>query len=204
MTTSAGRTFIAAMHVTIDGYSVDRDGQADWVDSWADALGLLPEVDAFVLGAGMFTDYEGFWTAVLENPAAVTEWLGREPYPRELEYARRAVETPHLVLSRTLGRTNWPTARIVRDLDALREFKAESAGAVYVVGGPSLLRALLDGDLIDELRLIVHPVLLGGGSGLSEGLSHRQNLELVSSEPAAGGCVSLTYRIARDASSHAG
>ena len=88
MTTAASRPFIAAMQVTLDGYSLGPDGNADWVDSWADGLELLPRVDAFVLGAGMFPGYEVFWTAIREDPAAVAEWLGRDPYPREIEYAR--------------------------------------------------------------------------------------------------------------------
>jgi hypothetical protein len=115
MTTAASRRFIAAMQVTLDGYSLGPDGEADWVDSWADGLELLPRVDAFVLGAGMFPDYEVFWAAIRQDPAAVAEWLGRDPYSREIEYARVAAETPHLVLSTTLAGATWPTARIVRD-----------------------------------------------------------------------------------------
>src|SRR4051812_31102554 len=49
-------TLISAMQVTLDGYS--SPGDADWVDSWADGLDLLPPVDAFILGGGMFPDYE--------------------------------------------------------------------------------------------------------------------------------------------------
>ena len=84
MTTTSSRPFIAAMQVTLDGYILGPDGEADWVHSWADALELLPAVDAFVLGGGMFPDYEQFWAAILDNPAAASEWLGRDPYPREL------------------------------------------------------------------------------------------------------------------------
>ena len=67
--------------------------------------------------------------------------LGRDPYPRELAYARVAAETPHLVLSTTLTETTWPTARIVRDIDEIRALRAASrARPVYVVGGPGLGR----------------------------------------------------------------
>ena len=67
------------MQVTLDGSIQDPDGMSDWVDSWADGLGLLPPVDAFVLGGGMFPEYEQFWTAILEDPGAAAELLGREP-----------------------------------------------------------------------------------------------------------------------------
>jgi dihydrofolate reductase len=203
MTTAASRPFIAAMHATLDGYSLDPDSQADWVDSWSDALQLLPRVDAFVLGGGMFPGYEAFWAAIRDNPAAVGEWLGRDPYPREIEYARVAAETPHLVLSTTLENATWPTARIVRDLDELRAFKAQPGGPVYVVGGAALLRSLLDAGLLDELRLIVHPVAIGGGAALFDGIVRRQELELIDSERTTAGLVNLTYRVAASPLDHA-
>ena len=179
------------MQVTLDGSIQDADGMSDWVDSWADGLALLPPVDAFVLGGGMFPEYEQFWTAVLEDPGAAAELLGREPYPREVEYARLAAETPHLVVSRTLADTTWPSARIVRDLDSLTAFTRQLGNPVYVVGGPGLVAALIDARLLDELRLIVHPVALGGGRAL---FARRQALELVDAAPMAGGRVSLAYR----------
>ena len=195
MTTAPSRTLIAAMQVTLDGYVFGPDREADWVDSWADGLELLPRVDAFVLGGGMFPDYEVFWATVRGNPAAASEWLGRDLYPREIEYARVAAETPHLVLSRTLGEATWPTARIVRDIDELRAFKAQPGEAVYVVGGPGLVTTLIDEALLDEIRLIVHPVALGAGTGLFDGIARRQSLKLVTTEPTASGRVILTYRV---------
>jgi dihydrofolate reductase len=191
------------MQVTLDGYSLGPDGTADWVDSWADGLELLPQVDAFVLGAGMFSDYEGFWGALREDPAGVAEWLGREPYPREIEYARVAAETPHLVLSTTLQRGTWPTTRIVADLEELRAFKARPGGAVYVVGGAGLVRSLIDAQLLDELRLIVHPVAVGAGASLFDGIARRHDLTLVDSERATAGRINLTYRVTASPHDHA-
>ena len=195
MANTPSRTFIAAMQVTLDGYSLGPDGEADWVHSWADGLELLPPVDAFVLGGGMFPGYEVFWAAIREQPAAVAEWLGRNPSTREIEYARVAADTPHLVVSTTLRDVSWPTARIVRDLAELRAFKAQPGGAVYVVGGAGLVRSLIDDGLLDELRLIVHPVAVGAGTPLLEGIAQRQDLELVDSDRTTTGRVNLTYRV---------
>jgi dihydrofolate reductase len=195
MTTTSSRPFIAAMQVTLDGYILGPDGEADWVDSWADGLDLLPEVDAFVLGGGMFPDYEQFWAAILDNPAAASDWLGRDPYPRELNYARVAAKTPHLVLSTTLRHTTWPTARIVPDINELHALKALVGDAVYVVGGPRLVTSLINSDLLDELRLIVHPVVVGSGTPLFGGVAQRQALERLRTEPGASGRVNLTYRV---------
>src|SRR3954454_25113675 len=126
------KTLIAAMQVTLDGRILGPDGEVDWVDSWADGLELLPPVDAFVLGGGMFPEYEEFWAAILDGTAA--EMLGRDPYTREIAYGRLAAETRHLVLSRTLCETTWPSARILRDLSELAAFKRESDKPAYVVG----------------------------------------------------------------------
>jgi len=195
MTTDTHRPLIAAMQVTLDGYLWDSEELVDWVDSWADGLELLPPVDAFVLGGGMFPEYEQFWATVMDDPAAAADLLGRDPYPREITYAQVASETPHVVLSTTLTDVTWPTARIVRDIDAIRSLREQPGNAVYVVGGPGLVTALLDAHLLDELRLIVHPVLAGGGSSFLDGISGRHDLGLVAAEPMASGRVHLTYRL---------
>jgi dihydrofolate reductase len=67
--------------------------------------------------------------------------------------------------------------------------------AVYVVGGPGLVASLINSGLLDELRLIVHPVATGGGTAVFGGIAERQTLELVSAEPTASGRVNLTYRL---------
>jgi len=187
------RTLISAMQLTLDGYS--SEGDAEWVDSWADGLGLLPPVDAFVLGGGMFPQYEQFWAMILEDPGTAAEVLGREVYPREVAYARLASETPHLVLSKTLTGASWPTARIVDDMGEIRALKEQPGQAVYVVGGPGLLTSLIDEGLLDELRLIVHPVVVGGGLAVFDGLAERHAMELVSADPTPTGRVHLTYRV---------
>jgi dihydrofolate reductase len=194
MTAQPSRTFIAVMQVTVDGYILGPDGESDWVDSWADGLELLPQVDAFVLGGGMFPEYEQFWAAVRDDPATVAEWIGRDPYPREAAYARFAAETPHLVLSTTIEEVTWPSARIVRDIEEIRAFKAQPGNSVYVVGGPGLLRSLIGAGLVDELRLVVHPVAVGSGTSVFEGIGQRQALDLVATESGQSGRVYLTYR----------
>ena len=79
MTTTTPRALISAMQVTLDGYVLGPEGDADSFDSWADGLELLPSVDAFVLGGGMFPGYEQFWAAILDDPSAASDMLGRIP-----------------------------------------------------------------------------------------------------------------------------
>jgi dihydrofolate reductase len=186
---------IAVLQMTLDGRILDADGGAGWVDSWADGLELLPPVDGFVLGAGMFSGYEQFWAAMLHDHAAVSEMLGRDPYPREIVYAQVASTTEHLVLSTTLANVTWPSARIVRSIEEIRNFKQDGHGTSYVVGGPTLITSLLDAGLLDELRLIVHPILIGAGQSITGALRSPQSLELAAAEPAADGRLTLTYRL---------
>jgi dihydrofolate reductase len=188
---------IAVLQMTLDGRILDADGRSDWVDSWADGLELLAPVDGFVLGGGMFSGYEQFWAAMRENPAHAAEMLGREPYPRELAYAEVAAQTEHLVLSTTLAEVTWPSARIVRSVEEIRTFKESGTGTVYVVGGPTLITSLLGAGLLDELRLIVFPILVGAGQGITGVLGSPQHLELVATEPTVGGRAVLTYRSPR-------
>jgi len=98
-------------------------------------------------------------------------------------------------MSRTLDRVSWPpTARIVRDITELRTLKGQPGKNIYVVGGPTLVTRLLNTGLIDELRLIVHPILLAGGKALFAGIDRHRSLELVSAESTRAGKVILTYR----------
>jgi riboflavin biosynthesis pyrimidine reductase len=195
LTTSPSKNLIAVLQMTLDGRILDADGGSDWVDSWADGLGLLPAVDAFVLGAGMFSGYQHFWAAILDDHATAAELLGRDPYPREMRYAKLASETEHLVLSTSLADVAWPSARIVRSIDEISTFKHDGRGTVYVVGGPTLVTSLLDAGLLDEVRLIVNPILIGAGRSITGVLDSRQLLELVATEPTAGDRVTLSYRI---------
>jgi dihydrofolate reductase len=193
--TTTPRTLISVMQVTVDGYIQDPKGESDWVDSWADGLELLPPVDAFVLGGGMISGYEQFWAAILHGRGAASGMLGREPYAREVDYALVAADTPHLVLSTTRTATSWPSARIVRDIGEIHTLKAQPGNPVYVVGGPGLVASFVQARLLDEIHLIVHPVIAGGGTALFDGTAERQTLELVSAKPMASGRVHLAYRL---------
>lgn len=191
------RKMIAALQISLDGFTQGSDqGGVDWVESWADAIQLVPDVDAFVQGAGMYPGYGEYWAAILANPNAVPPFQTRLPLAREVAYAKHALKTPHYVLSRSLTGVSWPpTARIVPDLAALRALKEHAGGNIYVVGGPTLVTNLLNENLLDELKLIVHPLLLGGGKALFAGVREPRSLKFVHVEPSTSGKVVLTYRV---------
>ncbi len=199
MTTNTSRKMISAMQVSLDGYIEDPEGKTDWVESWADALELIDDVDTFLLGAHMYPSYGDYWGSILADPQRmppmpeVPQQQGRPPSSSEIAYARSAAQTPHIVLSTTLKSVSWPKTQIVRDLAELRALKDTPGKNTYVVGGAGLVASLMDADLIDELRLIVHPIIVGGGKPLFKGV-HRHSLELVQAQPSKSGRVILTYR----------
>jgi dihydrofolate reductase len=187
---------IAALQVSLDGFTQGPNGEKDWVDSWADALALIPDVDAFVLGGRMYPGYGEYWKAIHDNPERLT-YQERTPTKREIAYARLAAKTPHIVVSTTLDGVSWPAAQIVRDVTALRTLKNQPGKNVYVVGGATLVASLLNEGLIDELQLIVHPVVLGTGQGLFSRVNKRLSLDLVEAKPTDSGRVIVTYRTSR-------
>lgn len=194
------RTIIAALQVSLDGFTQGAEGEKDWAGSWADALELLPDVDAFVLGAGMYPGYGEYWSAVRANPGSVPPFQDRLPSESEVAYARMAANTPHIVVSRTLDSVPWPPmADVIDTIEPLRRLKRQPGKAVYVVGGATLVSSLLNEGLIDELRLIVHPVILGQGQPLFGGVNERLSLDLVEATPTKAGRVIMTYRTTQKA-----
>lgn len=199
MTDNTSRKMISAMQVSLDGFVEDADGKTDWVESWADAIQLIDDVDLFLLGGRMYPGYGEYWGSIYENPERIApnpevpSQEGRLPSGSEIAYARLAAQTPHVVLSTTLNSVSWPRAQIVRDLAGVRALKGTPGKNIYVVGGAGLVASLMDADLIDELRLIVHPVIVGSGKPLFKDV-RRHSLELVQVQPGKNGQVILSYR----------
>jgi|SRR5829696_10212746 len=187
------RKIIAALQVSLDGLIEGPNGELDWVASWEDAFDLLTQVDTFVLGGGMYPGYEQYWGAVMSNPRDVLPFTGRPATEGEIEYARIAGRTPHIVLSTTLRDVAWKNTSIVRTVEAIRELKRQPGADIHAVGGAGLVKSLFDAGLIDEFRLVVQPVVLGAGKSLFSGVADRHALRLVNAETMPNGAVRLTY-----------
>jgi dihydrofolate reductase len=189
------RRIIAAMEVSLDGRIEGPDGEVDWIGSWEDSFDLLPEIDTLVLGGGAYPGYEEYWLAILADPEGVLPLTGRVPSKGEVAYARFADTTPHVVLSRTLDRVAWKTTRVVRDVADIAALKQQPGKDIHAVGGASLVSTLMNERLVDQLRLTVHPVVLGKGKALFKDVERRHGLELLETRRLAGGRVSLTYNV---------
>ena len=187
------RKIIAAQVVSVDGFIEGPNGELDWVDSWEDTFDLLPQIDTCIFGGGMYPGYELYWGAILANPEGILPFTGKIATEGEIAYARFAAGTPHIVLTKTLCNVAWKNTRIVRDVDEIRRLKHQPGKDMHAVGGATLVGSLMNESLIDEFRLVVHPIVLGGGKALFKDVKQRRALTLHDVKTLESGLVRLTY-----------
>jgi dihydrofolate reductase len=192
------RNLITAMKISADGKFEGPQGYADWVADWSDDYGLTSQIDACVLGSRMYSGYEQYWTAIQDAPDQVHPQTGAAPTPAEVEWARFAARTPHYVVSRTQTEATWPGTRFLRGLDDLAVLKQEPGRDIYLMGGGAITAAAIDAGLVDEMRLIVYPVIAGGEHTLFTSSAVRRTLELRKVEQLPDGRLSLVYGIGGD------
>jgi dihydrofolate reductase len=114
-------------------------------------------------------------------------------------FADRMNEIPKYVASRTLGPQDltWTNSTLLPPGDAMgavRELRARDGGDIQVMGSPTLAAALIGDDLVDEYRLMIEPVLLGGGKRLFPDDGRLRTLELASTSTTGTGVLICTYR----------
>ncbi|WP_225850066.1 dihydrofolate reductase family protein [Streptomyces sp. HPF1205] len=189
------RKLIAAFKISVDGKTEGPEGYADWVPAWSEDYGLTPQVDACVLGGGMYPGYEQYWTAIRNEPGK-PHWIGGNvPTAGERAWAEITTRMPHYVLSITMTSAQWPNTRILRGTDDIAALKEQHGKDIYLMGGAPTVAGLLDAGLVDELRLIVYPLLAGEGAALFATAKRRQELDLRTVEQLPGGLLSLTYAV---------
>ncbi|MBZ7920810.1 dihydrofolate reductase family protein [Ensifer adhaerens] len=189
------RKVVAGMQMSIDGMIDEPDGYTDWVDSWSDTFDLLPEIDACVLGSGMYTGYEQYWSAIKRDPHAPLEFTGKAPTQEEIEYADFALRTPHYVLTKIRADVQWANASIVREVEGIERLRRQPGRSIYVVGGARTVSSLMDHGLIDELRLTIHPLVVGQGKALFDTVSQRHYVHLEDVKRMDDGRVCLIYKV---------
>jgi dihydrofolate reductase len=189
------RKLIAGMKTSVDGKIEGPAGHADWVAAWSDDYGMIRRVDACLLGGGMYPGYEQYWTSIQNEPDKPVWITGNPPTPDELEYARFVAQTPHYVLSNTLTSALWPNTRFIQGLDEIAALKQERGKDIYLVGGAQTTASLIEAGLVDELRLIVYPLIAGEGKALFGTTKHRSGFKLREIQQLQGGRVSLIYGI---------
>ncbi len=179
------RKIFAFLMVTLDGYHETADGDLFWHnvdDEFHEfAVAQLDEADTLLFGRKTYLGMAEFWPspAALEMPATARQMNG---YPK-------------IVVSRSLATADWGPASIIRDdvPAQLRKLKEQDGKDIALLGSSTLAASLLGTGVIDELRMMVNPVVLGSGHPVLSGAS-RTDLELVRSRQFASGNTLLTYR----------
>ena len=188
------RKLVVSEFVTLDGVmqapggeDEDRDGgfeHGGWtLPYWHDDIGksfgaLMKEADAFLLGRRTYlTHAEAF-----------------EPLPPGDPFGDMMNPPKKYVVSRTLNEATWRNTTIIRDdvIDAVRALKAQPGKNILTDGSSQLVHALLAHDLVDELHLLLYPLILGGGKRVMPEGVHAK-FRLLSAIPYPSGVVGLHY-----------
>jgi dihydrofolate reductase len=135
--------------------------------------------------------------------AAEALLLGRRSYEffaatwpsRGGELADKMNRMPKYVVSSTLEVPGWNHSAVLKGdvVDEVSRLKRELSGEIVVLGSPRLARALIEHDLVDELRLMIYPVVLGAGAPLFGGNSDKKPMRLVDTRSVGDGIAILTY-----------
>lgn len=183
------RSVIYSMMVSLDGYVETPQREIDWVlvdeelHTFVNAQSR--EIGTILYGRRMYELMAAFWPTADAEPNAP---------PFVVDYARIWKETPKLVFSKRLERVAW-NSRLVREdiVDVVAQLKREP-GPDLGVGGATIAAALIQRGLIDEYRLFLHPVVLGGGTPYLPSLDHRSSLRLRDRRSFKSGVVYLSYK----------
>jgi class 3 adenylate cyclase/dihydrofolate reductase len=145
----------------------------------------LFDAEAILLGRITYQIWAAFWPSMADEPS-FGWWVN---------------EMPKYVVSRSLPRADWTNTTILRGdvADEVRALKDRLAGNVFVYGSGDLVHELLRHDLVDELRLMVFPVVLGSGKRLFRDESDLRHFRLASSRAFPSGCVLSIYEPATEA-----
>ena len=180
------RKMFSFMVVTVDGYYEGPNQQfIDWptVDEEFDEFSVeqLDEVDTLVFGRVTYEMMAAYWP----TPAA------DEDDPR---VAARMNSLAKIVVSRTLDKADWANTRLISDIEGLRALKQRPGKDIAILASSDLTVNLLQMGLVDELRIMVSPLVVGAGKSVFKNAGNRISLQLLRSRPFDSGNVLLYYQ----------
>ena len=172
------------VQMSVDGFVAGPEGQLDWMTQHdegviARIVQITDSSDTILLGRKMTDGFIKYWEAV-------------QPESPEYVFARRMVDTPKVVFSKTLKRVEGKNVRVeTGDLvQAINQLKGQRGKDIVVYGGATFVSELIAHDLIDELNVFVNPVAIGRGLRI---FKDRNALRLTGSKAYASGIVINTY-----------
>lgn len=189
------RKVISLMHVSLDGFTAGPNGELDWArvdeETYKYVADLVETVDTALYGRITYQMMESYWPTVPANPSSTTD---------ELEHAHWVENVHKIVCSRTLKKVEWNNTRLVRDnvADEIAALKRQPGKDLMIFGSPSIVHTLARHGVIDEYRINLNPVLLGGGIPLFSGSTGNIALELLAAKVFRSGAIGLHYRKVSD------
>ena len=165
------RKIVAGLFISLDGVT---ESPQDWNgpffnDEMGQAVGVaMASSDTLLLGRRTFEEFAAFWpTADQSDP-----------------FADFINNTPKVVVSNTLSEVDWQPTTVIRGdvVSQIRDLKEQSGKNIGMTGSPTLIRSLVKEGLLDELSLMVHPLVLGSGKRLFDDMVGQVPLTLVNSE----------------------
>jgi len=181
------RNVIYAINITLDGCCDHTKFNPD-EETFEYVTHLLQDADTFVYGRKTYQLMVPYWPDVAKNPAEQTK--------ADYEFAKAFDANKIIVFSQSLASPEGGKTRIVRTSlhDEIVKLKQEQ-GKDILTGGVSIPSQLVELGLIDEYHFVVHPMVVGEGRRLFEGinLQEKLQLELVESKTFKSGCVALRY-----------
>jgi dihydrofolate reductase len=188
---------VISTNVSLDGVVQDPDGKEGFrLGGWFGQFGGkdLEEWAKVSLG-------EALCAEALLLGRRTDEWFAARWLSRTGEWPDRLNSLPKYVVSSTLEEPRWSNATLLKGdvASEVSRLKQELDGDIVVYASYQLGRTLMDRDLVDELRLVVFPVVLGAGERLFGETSDKKPMRLVDSRTIGDGLAFLTYTLVRDA-----
>ncbi|EHR62349.1 dihydrofolate reductase family protein [Saccharomonospora cyanea] len=170
----------------IANFFISLDGVVEAPDEWH--FPYFDDEMGAVVGAGMDTN-----KAFLMGRTLYEEWAAYWPNSTDEPFATFFNTMPKYVVSGSLTNPSWANTTVLPgDVDAVRRLKEEIAGDIGMSGSATTVRWLLANGLLDELRLLVHPIVVGHGARLFEN-TDTHKLALADSGTLSSGVLNLTY-----------
>ena len=175
---------------SLDNYIARKDGGFDWIH-WSDEVAeisakFMKTVDALLIGR---KTYDGMLA------------YGQTSYPGAKNYVFSHSKKTRQALEKKLAGKKKPdrNVKIVTEDAAkfVKELKRRKGKGIVIFGGGELAKSLFEADLIDEVVLNIHPVLLGSGIPLFHEMKNQIDLELLDCKILNGGYLAVTYRVKR-------
>ena len=186
---------VVSENVTLDGVIQDPAGDEGFrVGGWVGLIKDSPQLGKLALEEALAAG------AFLLGRRSY-EWLAARWPSRSGELADRLNSLPKYVVSSTLQQPKWNNATVLRGdlVSEVSKLKQQLTGDIVVYASYQLVHTLIEHDLVDELRLMVYPVVIGAGERLFGETSDKKPMRLIESRTVGGGLVYLTYQPVRDA-----